>query len=412
MSLLSCACSKNTHLKEKPNRKLPEDQQRDKPKEESTSLLQLPDTDVSLEEMEGRTQFTPDYLQYELFAVIGKGHTGTATISLAKHIPSDKLVAVRRVNLETWERDLAYLQKELVLTQQLSHPNILPFYCSFIAQQELWAIMPLMAFGSCRDLMHAYFSSGLPEQAILHVLRDVVSAVEYIHARGVIHRSIKASHVMVAQNGQVKLSGFHTAFNTLQTWRWMRTVHDFPDSSACLTSFSPEMLEQNLAGYTIQSDIYSLGILVCELGNGQSPFSDMPPTQMLLEKLSGTKPRLADSSTVSDFIINDDSTEDLPGSPQERADDIFFKRTFSPHLHDFSNSCLERNPLDRPSANKLLVHPVFKAIVNKSTSVLPSLLQPVTPLTDISKAPRDMSSEDEDVSRMMSNVSMLDNWIF
>lgn len=361
--------------------------------------------------------FPPDSLQYELFAVIGKGHC--STISLAKHMSSEKLIAVKRVNLELSDTDLAYLQKEIVMTQQLNHPNILPFFSSFISQHEMWAIMPLMAFGSCRDLMHAYFTSGLPEQAILFVMREVVCGLEYLHNRGIIHRGIKASHVLLSSEGQVRLSGLHNAYDTIQGGLKVHTVHDFPSNSVnCLHWYSPELLEQNLAGYNSQSDIYSVGILTCELANGQSPFSDMKVTQMLLEKLSGTKPRLADSTTKGEFIIDEEDNIDDPEgdqniTPHERIDDKFFNRTFSHHLHDFSSLCLERDPQARPSATQLLCHPVFKHILSKSTSVLPSLLQPVTPLTDTSRAPRDTSSEtDEDIARQMNEVSMVDDWSF
>ena len=56
-------------------------------------------------------------------------------------------------------------------------------------------------------------------------------------------------------------------------------------------------LFQNLLGYNEKSDIYSLGVVVCEIANGLIPFSEMPNTYMLLEKMKGTEPKLLDSST-------------------------------------------------------------------------------------------------------------------
>lgn len=56
-------------------------------------------------------------------------------------------------------------------------------------------------------------------------------------------------------------------------------------------------LFQNLKGYNEQSDIYSLGILCCELGNGAVPFSEVPTTLMFTEKVRGNRPQLLDCSS-------------------------------------------------------------------------------------------------------------------
>lgn len=419
MSLLACTCGN----KENDNkRRLKESQPEQLPAKDLNK--NAPDTEegtheeVEMEELDS-SLFKPDPLQYELCAVIGKGHCNSSTISLAKNLDTESLVALKRIDLEVWSGELVYFQNEILFTRMLSHRNVLPFHCSFIYGQELWAVMPLMAFGSCRDLMHAYFTSGLPELAIKLIMRDVISAVDYLHNRWIIHRGIKASHVLISKSGRVCLSGLHNLFYTIKNGQRLHIVHDFPlHAKDCLHSYSPELLAQNLAGYDYKSDVYSLGILICELANGQAPFADLSATAMLLEKMKGTKPHLADSTTVQEFVIDDEypateGMEDQATSSQERANDIFFKRTFSPHLHELAADCLETDPQHRPSAGQLMNHPAILSIQDHSSSLLPSQLEPVTPLTDKSNIPKDLAvAEEEDFSRQMSEVSMLEDWVF
>ena len=70
-------------------------------------------------------------------------------------------------------------------------------------------------------------------------------------------------------------------------------------------------------GYNDKSDLYSLGVTACELANGIVPFSEMPSTLMLLEKLRGSVPRLLDSSTY------DDTNPPVGGQQQQQPDMVF-----------------------------------------------------------------------------------------
>lgn len=344
--------------------------------------------------------FTPDNSAYELLTVIGRGLDGLLTVNLARYRPTGEHVTIRRIDLESCTNDMVtYLQGELHVSKLFHHASILPYKSIFIAENELWVITPFMAYGSARDLICSHFSDGMGELTIAYILLGMIKALEYIHHMGYVHRSVKASHVLISADGQVCMSGLRSIFSLIRHGQRAKVVHDFPQYSIkVLPWLSPEVLQQNLQGYDSRSDIYSLGITACELANGHVPFKDMPPTQMLLEKLNGTVPCLLDTTTIPPEELSmkpSRSGEDsgiceglgaggMRHSNGDRASTSGghpYNRTFSPHFHSFVEMCLQRDPEKRPSATSLLGHPFFKQIKRRPSEALPELLRPITPIS-------------------------------
>ncbi|GFX14187.1 STE20-related kinase adapter protein alpha [Trichonephila clavipes] len=364
-----------------------------RPLSESIPLLPKDSTMITYE---------ADVSQYALIAIIGKGLRDAATISAAQHIPTGQKVAVRRINLDSCPEDVTYVQKEILVTRQLRHENLLPYYCSFVYQNEVWAVMPLMTYGSTRDIMYSHFQDGLPELAIGLILKDALAALDYVHKRGYIHRSVKASHILISSSGRALLSGLRYSCNVINNGKWQNVIHSFPpDSVTNLNWLSPELLEQNLMGYNAKSDVYSLGITACELANGIVPFAEMPPTQMLLEKLQGYHPRPLDARTYYD---NDDSQS------QSNLGDAYRMRQFSEAFHIFTELCLQRDPNRRPTTDQLIRH-LFIKQCRKSNIVLQDILAMVTPISDHVTLPK----EDGDkllLENKLQELSINDPWNF
>lgn len=374
--------------------------------------------------------FTPDSSAYELLTVIGHGLDGLMTVNLARYRPTGEHVTIRRIDLESCTNDMVtYLQGELHVSKLFHHPSILPYKSIFIAENELWVITPFMAYGSARDLICSHFSDGMAELTIAYILLGMIKALEYIHHMGYVHRSVKASHVLISADGQVCMSGLRSIFSLIRHGQRAKVVHDFPQYSIkVLPWLSPEVLQQNLEGYDSRSDIYSLGITACELANGHVPFKDMPPTQMLLEKLNGTVPCLLDTTTIPPEELSmkpsrsgaDSGICEGPGPAGVRNSNDHastsgshpYNRTFSPHFHSFVEMCLQRDPEKRPSATTLLGHPFFKQIKRRPSEALPELLRPVTPITS-----SEMSQQQDSPSGLASLESGLshldvDDWDF
>jgi STE20-related kinase adapter protein alpha len=244
--------------------------------------------------------FGYDISEYWLKAELSKCLGGQAVVYFAQHRESKKYLAVKKYkvdNLSDFER---MVQDEIVTLRQFHHPNILNLHTVFVSNFEINIIMDLFCYGSAKDTMTNYFVTGIPEILCALILKDILLGLDYLHRKEYVHRSIRASHILLNQTKAV-LSGFRDAKEC------RKNLHELPQNSAAgLNWLAPEVLEQNLIGYSLKSDVYSVGITTCELANAIAPFAGLPTTLMLTEKIRGNKPNLLDYSTCpSDEMIGE-----------------------------------------------------------------------------------------------------------
>uniref|UniRef100_A0A8C9HGP3 Protein kinase domain-containing protein n=1 Tax=Piliocolobus tephrosceles TaxID=591936 RepID=A0A8C9HGP3_9PRIM len=215
-----------------------------------------------------------DFLQGGCLSLeIGRGFDNLTSVHLAWHTPAGALVTIKVTNLENCnEERLKVLQKAMILSHFFWHPNITTYWTVFSVDTS--------------QLLRAYFSEGMGTTLIRNILFGAVRGLNYLHQYGCIHRSSKASHILISDDGLVTLSGLSHLHSLVKHGQRHRAVYDFPQFSTSVQPWlSPELLRQDLHGYNVKSDIYSVGITTCELASRQVPFQDMKRTQMLLQKL-------------------------------------------------------------------------------------------------------------------------------
>lgn len=320
---------------------------------------------------------------YKICSILGQCFNNLSSVYLSKHNVSNYLLAVKKFNLDRMtDEDLKSLHHEVVCLRHLRHPNIISYVSSFLEGFELHLVTPLMGFGSCKDLINSHFNFGLPELVICFILQDVLNGLQHIHSKGYIHRAVKASHILVSQDGRACLSGlrYMCPYSTTR-----KKVHLFPPSTAYnLNWLSPEVLEQNLEGYDERSDIYSVGITCCELANGTVPFAETPTTLMLIEKLAGATPHLLDCTTYyvdTGQDLGEDGEENACSYISEQQTQVLTSRKFSDSFHSIVELCLSRDVEKRPFAINLLQHTFFKQ-TKKCSTLLPELLRPALSLNE------------------------------
>lgn len=197
-----------------------------------------------------------------------------------------------------------------------------------------------------------------------------------------------------------------------------KSLHSLPPNAAkSINWFAPELLEQNLLGYSEKSDIYSIGITACELANGIAPFADLSSTLMLTEKIRGNQPSLLDCSTFpSDEIIAQamDSGIGIGEWAVDQTRQIYSARSLSDSFHKFAEICMTRFPENRPTAVHLLTqHAFLKQCRHTSLQEqLKNVLEPV----DFDKISIEnlAKSSEEDLSKDIESLNITETaeWDF
>lgn len=282
---------------------------------------------------------------YKLYEEVGEGVS--ATVYRALCIPLNETVAIKVLDLEKCNNDLDGIRREAQTMSLINHPNLLRAHCSFTAGHSLWVVMPYMAGGSCLHIMKSAYPEGLEEPAIATLLREVLKALVYLHAHGLIHRDVKAGNILIASNGAVKLADFGVSACMFDTGDRQRSRNTFVGTPCWM---APEVMQQ-LHGYDFKADIWSFGITALELAHGHAPFSKYPPMKVLLMTLQNAP----------------------PGLDYER------DKRFSKSFKDMVATCLVKDPKKRPTSEKLLKHSFFKHA--RSTEYLArTILEGLAPL--------------------------------
>ena len=219
--------------------------------------------------------------RYQIIKTIGEG--GMANVYLAYDTILDRNVAVKvlRGDLANDDKFVRRFQREALSASSLSHPNIVEVYDVGEDNGLYYIVMEYIEGKHLKQLIKK--RGSLTVREVVDIMLQLTDGMSSAHDSYIIHRDIKPQNIMILENGIIKITDFGIAMalnatQLTQTNSVMGSVHYLPPEQAMGK------------GATIQSDVYSMGVLMYELLIGSVPFKGDNAVEIALKHIKETIP--------------------------------------------------------------------------------------------------------------------------
>ncbi|CAF3313208.1 unnamed protein product [Rotaria socialis] len=264
---------------------------------------------------------------------------------------------LRLINLENLT-NLSEFITDISWYKQFNHFNLMSLKDCFLIDTKLNLVKPYASFGSCADLLNSN-PFGVCERLIAHIIWQTLQAIRYLQDRHILHRGIASKNIYVCDDGRVLLDEFSHCISMISPFdgKLRKQIFDYTDKlKDQLLYLAPEIIYQNSDGYNLKSDVYSLGMVACELANGSNSYRNMTygNLNILYAKIQGSEPILLDGTQLTDEMIG------LCDSSNSSYIEEIKKRKYTKEFHSFIKSCVSTCLESRCSLDELQSHAFFK----------------------------------------------------
>ena len=253
--------------------------------------------------------------EFDLIELIGQGNYGR--VYKAIHKKTGKIYCAKIAYIEK-TNEVESFKKEINILSQCNNQYIVRYYDSYIKGHQIWIILEFCDGGSLYELIKI-LPRNLNEEEIASIIYMILKGLVFLHENKKIHRDVKTENILLTHEGIAKLADFGVSTQLMHSFSKKITKIGTP------FYMSPEVIMQNK--YDYKCDIWSLGITLIEMAEGEPPFAKVKG-YWVLKKIITHPPK-----------------------------GLKNKEKWSKEFNDFVEKCLIYEPEKRSSAKELLKHP-------------------------------------------------------
>jgi serine/threonine protein kinase len=224
--------------------------------------------------------------RYQILEQLGEGGMAIVYKAYDTRLENEVAVKIIRGNMfarKVLERVMKRFEREAHTTAMLTHPNIIGVIDYGEYEESPYMVMPYISGGTLKQRIK---SGGSPWQDAVRMLIPIARALDFAHQKGVIHRDVKPSNILLTQAGEPMLSDFGVAklFEMEETSELTGTG---------MGVGTPEYMAPEQTGRNVdhRADIYSLGIVLYEMLTGRRPYEADTPLDVLVKQVSEPLPK-------------------------------------------------------------------------------------------------------------------------
>lgn len=219
--------------------------------------------------------------QYRIVSPLGEG--GMAAVYKAYQAGMDRYVALKILprHFAADPQFVGRFEQEAKVIAKLQHVHILPVHDFGTEDGYTYIVMPYVETGTVAELLQG---KPLPLKQIRKIITQVADALGHAHARGLVHRDVKPSNILIDEDGNSLLTDFGIA-------KMVEGTAQFTQTGAILGTpayMSPEQIKGEVLDG--RSDIYSLGVVMYELATGRPPYRAETPPAIFVKHLHDPLP--------------------------------------------------------------------------------------------------------------------------